>query len=250
MVYEWGWWFVEWSTPKLVGGREMFCVFHEPEASRVNDWASCNWRFKCFPGLRMKATQSEVDVNGRRFRWIGHGEDSQMDWVMGSKRRGLGGYGVVDAGVFFGLGGYGVGLVVRRGGYGVGLVVTAWWFSSRDPRLQIFFFLFSAAPPETTSHHQERPTDLFSDLDPPRPATTKERPTAWLSAQICNHRGHAVKHGPRWFLVVLSSDFRWFFVVQISTAAATIPTVWRRHHGGFWLFRFLVVFGSDLHGSS
>jgi hypothetical protein len=61
-----------------------------------------------------------------------------------------------------------------------------------------------------------------------------------------------VKHGPRWFLVVLSSDFRCFFVVQISTAAATIPTVWRRHHSGFWLlvvqistvvllFRFPVV---------
>jgi hypothetical protein len=31
----------------------------------------------------MKATQSEVDVNGRRFRWISHGEHSQMDWVMG-----------------------------------------------------------------------------------------------------------------------------------------------------------------------
>jgi hypothetical protein len=74
----------------------------------------------------------------------------------------------------------------------------------------------------------------------------QERPTAWLSAQICNHRGHAVKHGPRWFLVVLSSDFRWFFVVQISTAAATIPTVWRRHHGGFWLLVVqisTVVFG-------
>jgi hypothetical protein len=36
------------------------------------------------------------------------------------------------------------------------------------------------------------------------------------------------------------------FVVQISTAAATIPTVWRRHHGGFWLLVVqisTVVFG-------
>uniref|UniRef100_A0A2N9HIX7 DNA-(apurinic or apyrimidinic site) lyase n=1 Tax=Fagus sylvatica TaxID=28930 RepID=A0A2N9HIX7_FAGSY len=64
-------------------------------------------------------------------------------------------------------------------------------------------------PPETTSHHQERPT-------------------AWLSAQICNHRGHAVKHGPRWFWFVLSSDFRWLFVVQISTAAATTRRASRR----------------------
>ena len=24
-----------------------------------------------------------MDVNGRRFGWIGHGEVSQMDWVMG-----------------------------------------------------------------------------------------------------------------------------------------------------------------------
>ena len=28
MVYEWGWWFFGWSTPMLVGGRGMFCVFH------------------------------------------------------------------------------------------------------------------------------------------------------------------------------------------------------------------------------
>uniref|UniRef100_A0A2N9ECL6 DUF7910 domain-containing protein n=1 Tax=Fagus sylvatica TaxID=28930 RepID=A0A2N9ECL6_FAGSY len=75
--------------PSLMVEEESFVYFmgqtwsHITEASRVNDWAFCNWRFKCFPGLRMKATQSEVDVNGRRFRWISHGEHSQMDWVMG-----------------------------------------------------------------------------------------------------------------------------------------------------------------------
>ena len=90
----------------------------------------------------------------------------------------------------------------------------------------------------------------------------QERPTAWLSAQICNHRGYAVKHGPRWFLVVLQPRFpvlfrcsdlhgssddpngleaapRWFLVVGCSDL-----------HGGFWLFKFPVVFGSDLHGSN
>ena len=49
---------------------------HITEASRVNDWASYNWRFRCCSGLSMKATQSEMDVNGRRFGWIGHGEVS------------------------------------------------------------------------------------------------------------------------------------------------------------------------------
>uniref|UniRef100_A0A2N9HKI8 Uncharacterized protein n=1 Tax=Fagus sylvatica TaxID=28930 RepID=A0A2N9HKI8_FAGSY len=81
----------------------------------------------------------------------------------------------------------------------------------------------------------------LADLDPPRPATTKERPTAWLSAQICNHRGHAVKHGPprRDDPNGLEAPPRWFLVVGCSDL-----------HGGFWLFRFPVVFGSDLHGSS
>ena len=64
--------------------------------------------------------------------------------------------------------------------------------------------------------------------------------TAWLSSQICNHRGHTVKHGPprreaRTTLLCRSQrsggggafrSSRWFLVVQIS--------------GGFW-------FG--LHGS-
>jgi hypothetical protein len=71
-----------------------------------------------------------------------------------------------------------------------------------------------------------------------------------------------VKHGPRWFLVVLQPRFpvlfrcsdlhgssddpngleaapRWFLVVGCSDL-----------HGGFWLFKFPVVFGSDLHGSN
>ena len=93
-------------------------------------------------------------------------------------------------------------------------------------------------------------------------AATTRRPTAWLSGQICNHRGHAVKHGPRWFLVVLQPRFpvlfrcldlhgsnddpngleaapRWFLVVGCSD-----------QFGGFWLFKFPVVFGSNLHGSN
>uniref|UniRef100_A0A2N9GY76 Uncharacterized protein n=1 Tax=Fagus sylvatica TaxID=28930 RepID=A0A2N9GY76_FAGSY len=149
-----------------------------------------------------------------------------------SKRRGLGGYGVVDAGVFFGLGGYGVVVDLSSKRRGLRFVVDAgvfFFFSQqpppettrRDPRLQNFFFLFSAAPPETTSHHQERPTDLFSDLDPPRPATTKERPTAWLSSQICNHRGHAVKHGPP------RREARTTTPRSTNHLAVPIPTVWR-----------------------
>ena len=120
---------------------------------------------------------------------------------------------------------------------------------------KIFFFFSQQPPPETTRHHQERPTTLFSDLDPPRPATTKERPMAWLSSQICNHRGHAVKHGP-----------------PRREAQTTTPRSTDHHatkheppccadpnglevvepsdlHGGFWLLRFAVVFGSDLHDS-
>uniref|UniRef100_A0A2N9HTB2 Uncharacterized protein n=1 Tax=Fagus sylvatica TaxID=28930 RepID=A0A2N9HTB2_FAGSY len=179
---------------------------------------------------------------------------------------------ILNKGISLGLETAALGL--RLGGYGVvvtGLVVTAWaWWlrrggSARETHgSKIFFFLFSAAPPETTSHHQERPTDVVSQIwthrgqPPPRRGET----TAWLSAQICNHRGHAVKHGPRWFLVVLSSDFRWFFVVQISTASSDDPNGLEAPprwflvvgcsdlHGGFWLFRFPVVFGSDLHGSS
>jgi hypothetical protein len=58
-----------------------------------------------------------------------------------------------------------------------------------------------------------------------------------------------VKHGPRFRCSDLhgSSDDpngleaapRWFLVVGCSDL-----------HGGFWLFKFPVVFGSDLHGSS
>jgi hypothetical protein len=56
---------------------------HMTEASRVKDWASCNWRFKNFPGLRTKLTQSEMDERGRRFGCIGHEEVSLIDSVMG-----------------------------------------------------------------------------------------------------------------------------------------------------------------------
>jgi hypothetical protein len=38
--------------------------------------------------------------------------------------------------------------------------------------------------------------------------------------------------------VVFGCSFFRFPVIfrcSVSTAAATIPTVWRRHHGGFWL---------------
>uniref|UniRef100_A0A2N9GWK7 Uncharacterized protein n=1 Tax=Fagus sylvatica TaxID=28930 RepID=A0A2N9GWK7_FAGSY len=111
---------------------------------------------------------------------------------------------------------------------------------------------------------------LFSDLDPPRPVTTKERPTAWLSSQICNHRGqppprrdprrgsllrsvtteashhHAAKHEPprreaRTTLPCRSQRSggggafrspRWFLVAEIC--------------GGFWFRspRQLVIFGA------
>ena len=105
------------------------------------------------------------------------------------------------------------------------------------PTAPNFFFLFSAAPLETTSHHQERPTDLFSDLDPPRPATTKERPKAWLSSQICNHRGHAVKHRPP------RREARTTTPRSTDHLAVPIPTVWR-----WWSLPIsTVVFGwSDL----
>jgi hypothetical protein len=104
--------------------------------------------------------------------------------------------------------------------------------------------------------------NLHGSQPQPEPPATTRRPTAWLSAQICNHRGHAVKHGPRWFLVVLQPRFpvlfrcsdlhgcsddphgleaapRWFLVVGCSD-----------QFGGFWLFKFPVVFGSNLHGSN
>uniref|UniRef100_A0A2N9IZW9 4-coumarate--CoA ligase n=1 Tax=Fagus sylvatica TaxID=28930 RepID=A0A2N9IZW9_FAGSY len=83
-----------------------------------------------------------------------------------------------------------------------GVVVVAWGWASvsvgnagnhqlRATAWDFFFFLFFPPPPPAESHGQppfpERPTALFSDLDPPRPATTKERPTAWLSSQICDH---------------------------------------------------------------
>uniref|UniRef100_A0A2N9J8B7 Transmembrane protein n=1 Tax=Fagus sylvatica TaxID=28930 RepID=A0A2N9J8B7_FAGSY len=95
-----------------------------------------------------------------------------------SKRRGLGGYGVVDAGVFFGLGGYGVGLVtawwLRRGlgGYGVVVTAWAWWLrrggSARETHgSKIFFF--------SQQHH----------LKPP--ATTRRDPR--MFSQIWTHRG-------------------------------------------------------------
>uniref|UniRef100_A0A2N9E9S3 Uncharacterized protein n=1 Tax=Fagus sylvatica TaxID=28930 RepID=A0A2N9E9S3_FAGSY len=61
----------------------------------------------------------------------------------------------------------------------------------------------------------ERPTAVFSDLDPPRPATTKERPTAWLSSQICPDRGQPPPRREARTTVV-GSDL----------------------HGGFWLLRF------------
>ena len=53
------------------------------DASRVKEWASCNWRFKYFPGLRIKLTQSKMDERGRWFGCIGHGEVSHIDSVMG-----------------------------------------------------------------------------------------------------------------------------------------------------------------------
>jgi hypothetical protein len=88
----------------------------------------------------------------------------------------------------------------------------------------------------------------LADLDPPRPATTKERPTAWLSAQICNHRGHAVKHGPPRREARTTTPRR----SQRSGGATTVVFgCWLfRSPRWFWLFRFPVVFGSDLHGSS
>uniref|UniRef100_A0A2N9HLJ8 Uncharacterized protein n=1 Tax=Fagus sylvatica TaxID=28930 RepID=A0A2N9HLJ8_FAGSY len=55
-----------------------------------------------------------------------------------------------------------------------------------------FSFLFFPPPPPTESHGQPpfpETHGFFSDLDPPTPATTKERPTAWLSSQICPDRG-------------------------------------------------------------
>uniref|UniRef100_A0A2N9FPU9 Uncharacterized protein n=1 Tax=Fagus sylvatica TaxID=28930 RepID=A0A2N9FPU9_FAGSY len=121
--------------------------------------------------------------------------------------------------------------------------------TSREPRRgNFFFFLFFPPPPPAESHGQppfpERPTALFSDLDPPRPATTKERPTAWLSSQICPDRGQppprrearttlpcrsqrsgggGAFRSPRWFLV---AEIWWFLVAEIW---------W------FWLLRFPVV---------
>ncbi len=56
---------------------------HMTDASRVKEWASCNWRFKYFLGLRIKLTQSEMDERGRQFGCIGHGEVSHIDSVMG-----------------------------------------------------------------------------------------------------------------------------------------------------------------------
>jgi hypothetical protein len=56
---------------------------HITDASRVKDWASCNWRLRCFPGLRINLTQSAMEVKGSRLRWIGHVESSQMDWAKG-----------------------------------------------------------------------------------------------------------------------------------------------------------------------
>jgi hypothetical protein len=115
---------------------------------------------------------------------------------------------------------------------------TAEKFSKKPNSPKFFFFFFfsflsSQPPPETTSHHQERPTALFSDLDPPRRATTKERPTAWLSSQICNHRGHAVKHGPP------RREARTTTPRSTNHLAVPIPTVWR-----WWsLPIFTVVFG-------
>jgi hypothetical protein len=62
---------------------------------------------------------------------------------------GLGGYGVVDAGVFFGLGGYSVvdaGVFFGLGGYGVVVDLSS---KRRGLRFvvdaRVFFFLFSAA---------------------------------------------------------------------------------------------------------
>ena len=114
----------------------------------------------------------------------------------------------------------------------------------KNPTLQNCFFSFLSSQPQ------------------PEPPATTRRPTAWLSGQICNHRGHAVKHGPRWFLVVLQPRFpvlfrcsdlhgsnddpngleaapRWFLVVGCSD-----------QFGGFRMFKFLVVFCSNLHGSN
>ena len=102
--------------------------------------------------------------------------------------------------------------------------------------LQNLFFYFSQQP-ATTWNHQPPPR-----RDPRRGSLLRfvtTEATPWSK----DH--HAEKHGPpcrddpngleappRWFLVVgcwLFRSPRWFH------HAATIPTVWRRHHGGFWL---------------
>uniref|UniRef100_A0A2N9GIH9 Uncharacterized protein n=1 Tax=Fagus sylvatica TaxID=28930 RepID=A0A2N9GIH9_FAGSY len=72
-----------------------------------------------------------------------------------------------------------------------------------------------------------------------RPATTKERPTAWLFSQICNHRGQPpprAKHEPprREAEPPCRADPNGLEVVEPSDL-----------HGGFWLLRFVVVDGAE-----
>uniref|UniRef100_A0A2N9J4D9 Uncharacterized protein n=1 Tax=Fagus sylvatica TaxID=28930 RepID=A0A2N9J4D9_FAGSY len=116
------------------------------------------------------------------------------------------------------------------------VVVVAW---ACDLGVVVAWACRSRLGPATT---KERPTALFSDLDPPRPATTKERPTAWLSSQICNHRGQPPpRREARTTLPCRSQRSggggafrspRWFLVAEIC--------------GGFWFRspRQLVIFGA------
>ncbi len=50
-------------------------------ASRVKDWASCNWRFRNFWGLRIKLTHSTALENGSLSMCMGHEDDNQTDWA-------------------------------------------------------------------------------------------------------------------------------------------------------------------------